>query len=151
MSVVGHPDLQLVLSFKGVLELRDSEELVRVRLGARSLDPLAVRLGVDVEDGPVHWVFARELLVRGLRAAAGEGAVRVSPCPHPSRRSMVEIVLEGDDGFARLLLPRGPLTHFLDASDAFTRGEVCEEILVSDLEDALDDILASDNQDPFAD
>ena len=150
MTDVGYPDLQLVLSFKGVLELRDSEELVRVRLGARSLDPLAVRLGVDVADGPVHWVFARELLVRGLRTAAGEGHVRVAPCAHRSRRSMVEVVLEGDDGFARLLLPRGPLAHFLEASDAFTRGDVCEEILESDLEDALEDILASDREDPFA-
>jgi hypothetical protein len=150
MRVVSHPDLQLVLSFKGVLELRDSEELVRVRLGARSLDPLAVRLGVDSQDGPVNWVFARELLVRGLHDPAGEGAVRVRPCPHPSRRAMVEVVLEGGDGFARLLLPRGPVAHFLDSSDAFTHGELSEELLANDLEESLAEILAAEeNQDPF--
>ena len=151
MEVMAHPDLQLVLSFKGVLELRDSEELVRVRLGARSLDPLAVRLGVDSEDGSVNWVFARDLLVRGLHSAVGEGSVRVRPCPHASRRSMLEVVLEGGAGFARLLLPRGPVAHFLDSSDAFTHGELSDELLSKDLTAELADILASEgDQDPFA-
>lgn len=147
---MGHPDLQLVLSFKGVLELRDSEELVRVRLGARSLDPLAVRLGVDSQDGTTNWVFARDLLVRGLHECTGEGAVQVRPCPHPSRRAMLEIVLEGGAGFARLLLPRGPVAHFLDSSDAFTHGELSQELLVKDLAAELAEILSPEgDQDPF--
>jgi hypothetical protein len=149
--VMAYPDLQIVLSFRGVLELRDSEELVRVRLCARSLDPLAVRLGVDSEDGSANWVFARDLLVRGLHSTAGEGSVRVRPCPHASRRSMLEIILDGGTGFARLLIPKGSVTHFLDASDAFTYGELSDEILSKDLTDELADILASEaDQDPLA-
>lgn len=147
-----HPDLQLALSSTGILELRDGETLVRVRLAARSLDPLAVRLTVDADDGPVHWVFARELLVRGLTGATGEGDVRVRPHPHPARRSMVEVVLSGEEGFARLFLARASVNHFLVSSDAFTRGEFSEDLLVEDLEAALDEILAPEgNQDPSGD
>jgi hypothetical protein len=63
---------------------------------------------------------------------------------------MVEVVLEGGDGFARLLLPRGPVAHFLDSSDAFTHGELSEELLANDLEESLAEILAAEeNQDPF--
>lgn len=147
---MGHPDLQLVLSFKGVLKLRDSEELVRVRLGARSLDPLAVRLGVDSQDGTANWVFARDLLTRGLHECAGEGAVQVRPCSHPSRRAMLEIVLEGGAGFAKLRLPRGPVSHFLDSSAAFTHGELSHELLVTDLAAELAEILSPESdQDQF--
>lgn len=147
-----HPDLQLALSCTGVLELRDGENLVRARLAARSLDPLAVRLTVDTDDGPVHWVFARELLVRGLTSAAGEGAVRVRPHPHPVRRSMLEVVLSDEDGFARLFLPRSSVNHFLVSSDSFTYGEFSEDLLVEDLEAALDEILAPEgNQDTSED
>ncbi|AZS86741.1 SsgA family sporulation/cell division regulator [Streptomyces griseoviridis] len=40
-------------------------------------DPGAIHVRLP---GPHEWTFARSLLERGLRAPAGEGAVRVWPC-----------------------------------------------------------------------
>jgi hypothetical protein len=147
---VQQPDLQLALACTGVLELRDGEEPVRVRLAARSLDPLAVRLTVAVDGEVVDWVFARDLLLRGLTAPTGEGAVRVRPHPHPARRRMLELVLSDDDGFARLFLSRGSVAQFLHVSDSFTREEISDELLLVDLEQALEDILTpGENPDQF--
>ena len=76
--------------------------------------------------------------------------MQVRPCPHPSRQAMLEVVLEGGAGFARLLLPRGPVTHFLDSSDAFTHGELSQDLLVKDLAAELAEILSPETGlDPF--
>jgi len=144
-----HPGVGMVLLFQGALHLRDSEELVRVRLAARSEDPLAVRLTVDTREDSVTWVFARELLLRGLRSTVGEGSVRVRPIRQRALADVVEVVLDGIGGSAVLLLPRGPVAHFLDASDPLVLGEDAGDLLEEDLDRALGEILASrENQDP---
>ena len=46
-------------------------------------DPFAVRLDFDPPPHGVNWVFARDLLMRGLSTPVGDGDVRIWP---PRRR-----------------------------------------------------------------
>lgn len=53
---------------------------VPARLGYRSDDPFAVHVTFHIgSDHPVHWTFARELLVEGVFRPCGHGDVRVWP------------------------------------------------------------------------
>ena len=49
-------------------------------LGYTSADPYAVTTTFQTAGGNVVWTFARDLLVRGLTAPAGDGDVHVWPC-----------------------------------------------------------------------
>ncbi|WP_199549749.1 SsgA family sporulation/cell division regulator [Streptomyces sp. N35] len=59
-----------------------------------STDPFAVRLLIEIEDSTyADWVFARDLLERGMHGSAGHGDVRVWPAPRD--RSETRISLAG--------------------------------------------------------
>ncbi len=50
-------------------------------------DPYAVRIAFHVGlEEPVEWIFARDLLSRGIQGRQGIGDVRVRPSPGPSAR-----------------------------------------------------------------
>ena len=78
-------------------------------------DPWAVRVTFQTggdEDGTVEWMFARQLLTDGIRAAVGEGDVRV----WPSTRSGVQIVnlaMASPSGSALFEIDRNGLVEFL--------------------------------------
>ncbi|MET7287119.1 SsgA family sporulation/cell division regulator [Streptomyces sp. NPDC005573] len=80
------------------------EEPVALRAGLsyRRHDPLAVHLTFHTGvRPPVRWVFARELLARGMREAVGEGDVRVRPQGSGSA-AVLYLTLSSPHGHARL-------------------------------------------------
>ncbi|MDT0437974.1 MULTISPECIES: SsgA family sporulation/cell division regulator [Streptomyces] len=69
-------------------------------------DARAVRIGLP---GPHEWTFDRSLLEEGLRAPAGDGAVRVWPCGRV--QAVVEFHSAG--GVAVVQFDRKTLVRFL--------------------------------------
>ncbi|ARF55514.1 SsgA family sporulation/cell division regulator [Streptomyces gilvosporeus] len=73
---------------------------VPARLTYRTDDPYAVHVTFHIgSDSPVHWTFARELLVEGVFRPCGEGDVRVWPTKADGR-SLVCMALTSPDGDA---------------------------------------------------
>src|ERR1041384_7860533 len=88
-------ELQLILSPERSIP-------VPARLGYRSDDPFAVHVTFHIgSDHPVHWTFARELLVEGVFRPCGHGDVRVWPTK-VAGRGVVLMALSSPDGHARL-------------------------------------------------
>ncbi|MGI5404784.1 SsgA family sporulation/cell division regulator [Streptomyces sp. CA-135486] len=83
----------------------------------RSDDPYAVRVVFGEPPGAqVEWVFARELLVEGLRHASGTGDVRVhreAAVAGQEGPDRVHISLSSPEGRALLAMPSGDLETFL--------------------------------------
>jgi hypothetical protein len=78
----------------------------------RSDDPFAVQLLLSVDQSPaISWVFARELLLDGMRGPAGMGDVQVFPT-HDG--TIVE--LRSGEQSARLLVHTPDVLDFLDRS-----------------------------------
>jgi hypothetical protein len=97
-------DLRLVLS-------PDSSTAVPARLRYRTDDPYAVHVSFHIRtDAPVHWTFARELLIEGLFRPCGQGDVRVWPT-RTEGRPVVCLALSSPDGDALLEAP----THVVSA------------------------------------
>lgn len=97
---------------------------VLARMYYRPADPLAVTLAipsaVSHDGGKVEWVFARELLDRGLHAPCGEGDVRIRP--FGADRTLIEFASR--DGSAMIELSSESLRQFLCwAYAAVPRGE----------------------------
>jgi hypothetical protein len=80
-------------------------------------DPFAVHLVIAAGDGLVRWSFARDLLIEGVKAPAGEGDVRIVPVGGRSERR-VRIVLTSPDGAATLEAPLAEMVEFLTATYA---------------------------------
>jgi Streptomyces sporulation and cell division protein, SsgA len=80
-------------------------------------DPYAVRLAFHVGlDEPVEWIFARDLLSRGVQGCQGIGAVQVWPSPGSAGGepgSVLNIELISPCGRARFEIPAGEVTDFL--------------------------------------
>ena len=78
-------------------------------------DPFAVRAEFTLapDDEPVVWVFARDLVVQGLHAPAGQGDVALWPS-RSQGQPMVCLALSSPDGQALLECRRGDLVAFLD-------------------------------------
>jgi len=78
-------------------------------------DPFAVRaeFSVGPDNEPVVWVFARDLVVQGLQAPAGEGDVSVWPS-RSQGRAVVCLALSSPDGQALLECQRDDVVAFLD-------------------------------------
>ena len=101
------------------LELRlvlSSERSVPVpaKLGYRSDDPYAVHIAFHINsDRPVHWTFARELLVEGVFRPCGNGDVRVWPTK-VSGRGVVLMSLTSPDGDALLEAPAAAVSAWLE-------------------------------------
>ncbi|WP_103504510.1 MULTISPECIES: SsgA family sporulation/cell division regulator [unclassified Streptomyces] len=100
-------ELELVLSPERSLP-------VPARLVYRSDDPYAVHVTFHVgSQAPVHWTFARELMVEGCFRPAGHGDVRVWPTVAEGR-AIVCLALSSPDGDALLQAPSVPVSAWLE-------------------------------------
>ncbi|MEU7181186.1 SsgA family sporulation/cell division regulator [Streptomyces celluloflavus] len=87
---------------------------VPARLTYRADDPYAVHVTFHIgSDAPVHWTFARELLVEGVFRACGHGDVRVWPTKLDGR-SLVCVALSSPDGDALLEAPAAAVSAWLE-------------------------------------
>ena len=81
------------------------------------LDPYAVRIAFHVGlEEPVEWIFARDLLSRGIQGRQGIGDVQVWPSPGPAGGdpgSVLTIELISPHGQARFETPAQGVTDFL--------------------------------------
>ncbi|MEU6286930.1 SsgA family sporulation/cell division regulator [Streptomyces sp. NPDC005047] len=83
-------------------------------LGYRTDDPYAVHITFHIDSGhPVHWTFARELLVEGVFRPSGHGDVRVWPSKAEGR-SVVLMALSSPDGDALLEAPTAQVSAWLE-------------------------------------
>ncbi|KUN82618.1 SsgA family sporulation/cell division regulator [Streptomyces griseoruber] len=100
-------ELQLILSPERSIP-------VPARLGYRSDDPFAVHVIFHINsEQPVHWTFARELLVEGVFRPCGHGDVRVWPTKSQGR-SVVLMALSSPDGDALLEAPAAQVSAWLE-------------------------------------
>ncbi|WP_431782383.1 SsgA family sporulation/cell division regulator [Streptomyces chumphonensis] len=93
---------------------------VPAKLLYRTDDPYAVHVSFHIgSDSPVHWTFARELLVEGVFRPSGHGDVRVWPLSaghggRPHRRNAVCMALSSPEGEALLQAPAGPVAAWVE-------------------------------------
>ncbi|MER8017667.1 SsgA family sporulation/cell division regulator [Streptomyces griseoluteus] len=113
---------------------------VPARLAYRSDDPYAVHVTFHVNsDCPVHWTFARELLVEGVFRPCGHGDVRVWPTK-VNGRSVVLMALSSPDGDALLEAPTPQVSAWLERTlRAVPPGAEAAQL---GIDDALDQLLA---------
>ncbi|MFE2585945.1 SsgA family sporulation/cell division regulator [Streptomyces sp. NPDC059378] len=87
---------------------------VPARLTYRGADPYAVHIGFHIHsEHPVHWTFARELLVEGVFRPCGHGDVRVWPTK-VAGRGVVLIALSAPEGDALLEAPAAQVSAWLE-------------------------------------
>jgi hypothetical protein len=87
---------------------------VAARLTYRTDDPFAVHIDFHLGAArPVHWVFARELLVEGVFRPCGQGDVRVWPS-RAGARTLLCLALSSPDGDVLLEAPAGPVSAWLE-------------------------------------
>lgn len=96
MSIVERElELKLVLSPERSIP-------VPARLTYRTDDPYAVHIAFHIgSESPVHWTFARELLVEGVFRPCGHGDVRIWPTK-VAGSSVICVALTSPDGDALL-------------------------------------------------
>ncbi|WP_046734690.1 SsgA family sporulation/cell division regulator [Streptomyces humi] len=113
---------------------------VPARLTYRSADPYAVHVGFHVNsECPVHWTFARDLLVEGVFRPSGHGDVRVWPTKSEGR-SVVLMALSSPDGDALLEAPTAQVSAWLERTlRAVPPGTEGARL---GIDDALDQLLA---------
>ncbi|MFB7776412.1 SsgA family sporulation/cell division regulator [Streptomyces bauhiniae] len=113
---------------------------VPARLAYRSDDPYAVHITFHINsDSPVHWTFARELLVEGVFRPCGHGDVRVWPTK-VNGRSVVLMALSSPDGDALLEAPTPQVSAWLERTlRAVPPGAEAGRL---GIDDALDQLLA---------
>ncbi|MEU9924533.1 SsgA family sporulation/cell division regulator [Streptomyces griseoluteus] len=126
-------ELRLILSPERSIQ-------VPARLAYRSDDPYAVHIAFHVNsDFPVHWTFARELLVEGVFRPCGHGDVRVWPTK-VNGRSVVLMALSSPDGDALLEAPAPQVSAWLERTlRAVPPGAEAARL---GIDDALDQLLA---------
>jgi hypothetical protein len=106
------PDLELTIDMALTLA-PDFDVRVPVQFSYGCADPYAVQVSFHITpDQVVHWTFARELLDRGMRAAAGLGDVKIAPI-EPSVGQYFSIELEPPDGYARFEGPVAPVRAWI--------------------------------------
>ncbi|OIJ98792.1 sporulation protein SsgA [Streptomyces sp. MUSC 14] len=113
---------------------------VPARLVYRAEDPYAVHITFHINsESPVHWTFARDLLVEGVFRPCGHGDVRVWPTKADGR-SVVLIALSSPDGDALLEAPVPQVSAWLERTlTAVPPGTEGEQL---GIDDALDQLLA---------
>jgi Streptomyces sporulation and cell division protein, SsgA len=100
-------ELELVLS-------PDRSIPVPAQLVYRSDDPYAVHVVFHIgSDAPVHWTFARELLIEGVFRACGEGDVRIWPGTSGGR-NVICLALRSPDGDALVHAPAIAVSAWLE-------------------------------------
>ncbi|MFI9806077.1 SsgA family sporulation/cell division regulator [Streptomyces sp. NPDC052301] len=113
---------------------------VPARLDYRSDDPYAVHIVFHTDsEQPVHWTFARELLVEGVFRPCGNGDVRVWPTKVDGR-GVVLVSLSSPDGEALLEAPLPQVSAWLERTlRAVPPGAEGGRL---GIDDALDQLLA---------
>ncbi|GLX53441.1 sporulation protein SsgA [Streptomyces hygroscopicus subsp. hygroscopicus] len=113
---------------------------VPARLAYRSDDPYAVHIVFHINsEFPVHWTFARDLLVEGVFRPCGHGDVRVWPTKTDGR-SVVLMALSSPDGDALLEAPTPQVSAWLERTlRAVPPGTEGGQL---GIDDALDQLLA---------
>jgi hypothetical protein len=113
---------------------------VPARLVYRADDPYAVHITFHINsESPVHWTFARDLLVEGVFRPCGHGDVRAWPTKSDGR-SVVLIALSSPDGDALLEAPVPQVSAWLERTlTAVPPGTEGEQL---GIDDALDQLLA---------
>ncbi|MYW15172.1 SsgA family sporulation/cell division regulator [Streptomyces sp. SID2955] len=87
---------------------------VPARLSYRSDDPYAVHIAFHINsEQPVHWTFARDLLMEGVFRPCGHGDVRVWPTK-VNGRGVVLMALSSPDGDALLQAPVPQVSAWLE-------------------------------------
>ncbi|MGC5006226.1 SsgA family sporulation/cell division regulator [Streptomyces sp. DT203] len=87
---------------------------VPARLTYRAEDPYAVHITFHVgSDFPVHWTFARDLLVEGVFRPCGHGDVRIWPTK-VQRRGVIRVALTSLDGDALLEAPSAAVAAWVE-------------------------------------
>ncbi|MFC5801569.1 SsgA family sporulation/cell division regulator [Streptomyces formicae] len=113
---------------------------VPARLTYRTDDPFAVHFTFHIgSEHPVHWTFARELLIEGVFRPCGHGDVRIWPTK-VDRRSVILIALSSPDGDALLEAPAAQVSAWLERTlRAAPPGSEQEQL---GIDDALAELLA---------
>ncbi|WP_406436363.1 SsgA family sporulation/cell division regulator [Streptomyces sp. NBC_00631] len=113
---------------------------VPARLAYRSDDPYAVHVSFHINsEFPVHWTFARDLLVEGVFRPSGHGDVRVWPTKAEGR-SVVLMALSSPDGDALLEAPTTQVSAWLERTlRAVPPGSEAGRL---GIDEALDQLLA---------
>ncbi|MEW2070061.1 SsgA family sporulation/cell division regulator [Streptomyces sp. NPDC007346] len=108
MSIVERElELKLVLSLERSIP-------VPARLTYRTDDPYAVHIAFHIgSESPVHWTFARELLVEGVFRPCGHGDVRIWPTK-VDKRSVICVALTSPDGNALLEVPSAAVAAWVE-------------------------------------
>jgi hypothetical protein len=118
---------------------------VPARLLYRSDDPFAVHITFHVgSEAPVHWTFARELLVEGVFRPCGHGDVRIWPTKVEGR-SVVCLSLSSPDGNALLEAASSPVASWLERTLRVVPPGTEHECL--GMEDGLSQLLAATTRD----
>jgi hypothetical protein len=81
-------------------------------------DGCAVTLAIEAASGPVHWTFARELLVHGQYEPVGDGDVHVWPCLSANGEAVVIVELFSPVGETLLQFPARAVQEFVYSSTA---------------------------------
>ena len=76
-------------------------------------DALAITLVLQTASGPVHWTFARELLVEGQYEPVGDGDVHVWPCLSACGEAVVIVELFVPAGETLLQFPTRAVQDFV--------------------------------------
>jgi hypothetical protein len=101
-------------------------------------DACAVTMVLQAQSGPVHWTFARELLVDGQYEPVGDGDVHIWPCLSACGEAVVIVELCSPVGETLLQFPSRAVQDFVYSSlDAVPMGR--EEI---DVDGWLEKLLA---------
>ncbi|MFF9349912.1 SsgA family sporulation/cell division regulator [Streptomyces sp. NPDC014734] len=87
---------------------------IPARLEYRTQDPFAVHVAFHIgSDFPVHWTFARDLLVEGVFRPCGHGDVRIWPTK-VDRRNVIFVALTSPDGNALLEMPSAAVAAWVE-------------------------------------
>ncbi|MEU3723912.1 SsgA family sporulation/cell division regulator [Streptomyces sp. NPDC031705] len=108
-----HPLIERELELKLVLSPERSIP-VPAKLLYLTDDPYAVHVTFHIgSSAPVHWTFARELLVEGVFRPSGHGDVRIWPTKIGDE-SVLCMALNSPDGDALLEAPAGAVSAWLE-------------------------------------
>lgn len=79
-------------------------------------DACAVTMVLQTQSGPVHWTFARELLVDGQYEPSGDGDVHIWPCLSSCGEAVVIVELCSPAGETLLQFPSRAVQDFVYSS-----------------------------------
>jgi hypothetical protein len=98
-------------------------------------DPYAVRAVMHTTDGPIEWIFSRDLLHEGLQRPSGVGDLHVAPGTDERGRTFLSLELSTPDGNAVLHADIAAMSTFL--ADTFRAVPLGEESAHLDIDAAL--------------